>query len=63
MPQTLEALLADLPDNRFDIIRSKYEPYSNSDFKLLCQNGFYCYCYVTSEQLFEEKVLPPLSEC
>ena len=62
MPQSLESLVADLPDNRFDILRSKYESYSNSDFQLLCQKSFYCYSYITSEQVFEEKVLPPLSE-
>ena len=62
MPPSLESLVADLPDNRFDILRSKYESYSNSDFQLLCQKGFYCYSYITSEQVFEEKVLPPLSE-
>ena len=35
MPQSLESLVAELPDNRFDILRSKYESYSNSDFQLL----------------------------
>ena len=58
----LQSLVADLPDNRFDFQHSKYEPYSNSNFQLLRQKGFYCYPYITSEQLFEEKVLPPLSE-
>ena len=62
MPQSLESLVANLPDNCFDILRSKYVSYSNSDFQLLCQKGFYCYSYITSEQVFEEKVLPPLSE-
>ena len=62
MPQSLESLVADLPDNRFEILRSKYESYSNSDFQLLCQKPFYCYSYITSEQVFEEKVLRPLSE-
>ena len=33
MPQSLESLLADLPDNRFDILRFKNETYSNSDFQ------------------------------
>ena len=61
MPRSLESLVADLHDNRFDILSSKYESYSNSDFQLLCQKGFYSY-YITSEQMFEEKVLPPLSE-
>ena len=59
MPQSLESLVDDLPDNRFDILRSKYESYSNSVFQLLCQKGFYCYSYITSEEVFEEKVLPP----
>ena len=42
MPQSLESLVADLPDNRFDILRSKYESYFNSDLQLLCQKGFNC---------------------
>ena len=62
MPHSLKFLVADLPDNRFDILRCKYESYSNSVFQLLCQKGFYCYSYITSEQVFEEKVLPPLSD-
>ena len=62
MPQSFESLMADLPDNCFDILRSKYESYSIIDFQLLCQKGFYCYSYIASEQLFEEKVLSPLSE-
>ena len=62
MPQSLESLVADLPDNRFDILLSKYESYSNSHFQLLCQKCFYCYSYITSEQVFEKKVFPPLSE-
>ena len=54
MPQSLESLVADLPDNHVAILRSKSEPYSNSDFQLLCQKGFYYY-YITSGQVFEKK--------
>ena len=61
MPQSLESLVADLPDHCFDILRSKHESYSDSYFQLL-QKRFYCYSYITSDQIFEEKVLPPLSE-
>ena len=60
MPQSLESLIADLPDNCFEILRSKDEAYPNSDFQFLCQKDFYCYSYVTWEEVFEEKVLPPL---
>ena len=61
-PQTLESLVADLPDNCLDIFRSKYESYSNSDFQLLCQKILYCYSYIPSDHVFGEKVLPPLPE-
>ena len=61
MPQSLESLVADLLDNRFDILRSKCESYSNRFFQLRSKKSFYCYSYITSEQVFEEKVLPPLS--
>ena len=34
----------------------------HSDFQFLCQKRFYCSSYITSEQVFEKIVLPPLSK-
>ena len=55
MPQSLKSLVADLPDDRFEILRSKFESYSNRVLQLLCQKGFYCYSYITSEHVFGKK--------
>ena len=53
--QSLESLVVDPPENSFDILYSQYESYSNSDFQLRFQNGFYGYSYITSEQFFSRK--------
>ena len=55
MPQPLVSLVADLSENRFDILRSKYESYFKSDFQIVRQKGFYYCSYITTEQVFDEK--------
>ena len=59
MPQSFASLIADLPDNRFDILSSMYKSYSIGDFQILCQKGFLLVFIRTGVW---RKVLPPLSE-
>ena len=63
MPKSHESLVADLLDSRFDILRSKYESYSSSDFQLLCQKGFYCYSYKAMKSLAAKPTTIMLKQC
>ena len=62
MNSSLEELVDILPRDRFGILASVFPNLSSTELKLQQQKGYYHNSYVSGQEKFSEKSLPPLNE-
>ena len=62
MSCSLQALVSNLHPGAFDLLRNHFDSKTDEQVRLLCQKGFYPYCYMDSFNRFQEDSLPPLKE-